>query len=368
MAQSFYRKYRPEKFADIVGQDAVTKTLQNAIATERIAHAYLFCGSRGTGKTTTARVFAKAINCEHREKSAEPCAVCPACVEIQAGGAIDIVEIDAASHGLIDNIRDLRDVAAVLPSRLRYKVFIIDEAHGLSKSANNALLKILEEPPAHVVFILATTEPEKLLPTIISRTQRFDFWRLPVAEIETKLLSIARAERLDIDADAIRFIAESAGGSLRDAESILDQVAALKIRPITLAEASSVLGRPTAAHLEPLIAAILARNDGGAITALHAMEGAYSPFDLYVQVVNELRGILALALSPGLESLYARTLSPARIQSLKTRSKTADPRALTSFLAEFLRAEAAIRLNTLPFAALEISLVSGLTRPPEKGQ
>lgn len=359
MSQSFYRKYRPEKFADILGQDAVTATLRNAVEKERLAHAYLFCGSRGTGKTTTARVFAKAINCENR-KGGEPCNTCASCVEIQGGGAIDVIEIDAASHGLIDNIRDLRDVAAVLPSRLRYKVFIIDEAHGLSKSANNALLKMLEEPPSHVIFILATTEPEKLLPTIVSRTQRFDFWKLPTKIIAEKIASIAKLERLEINPDAITFIAESASGSVRDAESTFDQIAASPERPITLELAESLLGRPTASRLEPLITAVIARDTPGVLRSLREIENKYSPFDLYMQLITDLRTILALSLAPNLRSTYVTALSPGTLEFLAEHAKKADPRLLAPVLVELLRAESAIRLNALPSLALEIHLINAL--------
>lgn len=360
MSQSLYRKYRPETFADILGQDAVITTLKNAVEKQKIAHAYLFCGSRGTGKTTTARVFAKAINCENR-KGGEPCNICATCVEIQGGGAIDVIEIDAASHGLIDNIRDLREVAVVLPSRLRYKVFIIDEAHGLSKSANNALLKMLEEPPAHVIFILATTEPEKLLPTIVSRTQRFDFWKIPTKTIAEKLALIAKREHLEISADAIRFISESASGSIRDAESTLDQIAASPEQSITLELVESLLGRPTASRLEPLIDAIVARDIPNVLKSLREIENKYSPFDLYAQLAANLRVILALSLAPNLKVTYAATHSPENLEFLAKCAEKINPRLFAPLIIELLRAESAIRLNALPALALEIYLVDALT-------
>ncbi|MGB9743375.1 MAG: DNA polymerase III subunit gamma/tau [Minisyncoccales bacterium] len=220
-----YRKYRPQTFAEVIGQEHVVKTLTNAIASQNISHAYLFAGPRGSGKTTVARLLAKALNCENRRKGDyEPCNKCLFCLEVNENRSIDLIEIDAASHRGIDEIRELRDGIKFTPSRAKYKVFILDESHQLTKEAANALLKTLEEPPAHAIFILATTEIHKMIPTIISRCQRFDFRKLSVPEIIKRLEFIAEKERIKIEKEALELIALNADGSIRDAESILDQI------------------------------------------------------------------------------------------------------------------------------------------------
>ncbi len=222
---SFYRKYRPRTFAEIVGQRHVTQTLANAVKAGRIAHAYLFCGPRGTGKTSTARALAMALNCE-QGPTAEPCLKCESCQRISEGTALDVVEIDAASNRGIDEIRALREKVALAPTDARFKVYIVDEVHMLTGEAFNAFLKTLEEPPAHVVFVLATTEPHRVLPTILSRCQRFDFHRISVADIEATVRGIAEKEKLAIDDKAVAMLAHAADGAVRDALTLLDQAAA----------------------------------------------------------------------------------------------------------------------------------------------
>lgn len=225
MSLVLYRKYRPQRFSEIIGQEYIVQTLTNAITSGRFGHAYLFAGPRGCGKTTIARIFAKSVNCQNRgENQFEPCNHCFSCEEIINGRSMDLIEIDAASHRGIDEIKELRDGIKFTPSRLKYKVFILDEAHQLSRDAANALLKTLEEPPLHVIFILATTEIHKMLPTIISRCQRFDFRRLTVPEIVKRLEFIAEKEKAIIEKSALELIALNSGGSIRDAEGLLDQV------------------------------------------------------------------------------------------------------------------------------------------------
>ena len=218
-----YRKYRPQTFAEIIGQEHVVQTLTNAISSGMISHAYLFAGPRGSGKTTIARLLAKAVNCENR-KGFEPCNQCSSCLEISAGRALDLIEIDAASHRGIDEMRELRDGIRFIPTKSKYKVFIIDECHQLTKEAANALLKTLEEPPGHAIFILATTEIHKMIPTIISRCQRFDFRKLTLPEIIKRLEIVSGKEKARIEKPALELIAINSGGSIRDAESLLDQV------------------------------------------------------------------------------------------------------------------------------------------------
>ncbi|MFZ3031778.1 MAG: DNA polymerase III subunit gamma/tau, partial [Candidatus Moraniibacteriota bacterium] len=223
MSSTFYRKYRPQKFSEVIGQKHIVTTLTSALKLGRVAQAYLFTGPRGTGKTTLARLFAKAINCSNR-KGSEACGKCPHCLLVEEGRSFDIIEIDAASHTGVDNMRELRETVTLPPSLGSHKVYVIDEVHMLSIGAFNALLKSLEEPPAHVVFILATTALHKVPDTIVSRCQRFDLTRFPISGIVEKLSFIAKEEKFKITKEALEIIAFSAEGGMRDAESLLMQI------------------------------------------------------------------------------------------------------------------------------------------------
>jgi len=251
--RALYRRWRAQRFAELLGQDPIVTTLRNAVAGDRIAHAYLFVGPRGTGKTSTARILAKAINCTNRGADGEPCDRCPACVSIREGRAMDVIEIDAASHGLVEDARDLVMRAFTSPAELRKRVYIIDEVHMLSTHAFNALLKLVEEPPDHVVFILATTDTHKVPPTIVSRTQRFDFRRLAPDVIAGKLARIAQAEGAAADPEALALLARLADGAMRDAESLLDQVLAYAGERLTEEAVREAVGLAD----EPTIAALL---------------------------------------------------------------------------------------------------------------
>jgi DNA polymerase-3 subunit gamma/tau len=240
-SQVFYRKWRPQTLADVVGQAAVTQTLTNAFKNGHISHAYLFYGPRGTGKTSTARILAKAVNCLSTDKE-KPCNQCEMCLAITEGSAMDVIEIDAASNTSVDDIRSLREKVNYAPGQAKYKVYIIDEVHMLSNSASNALLKTLEEPPPQVIFVLATTEIHKVLPTILSRCQRFDFRRISQSEVVATLEKICAAEGIKIEPEGLRLIARSATGSLRDAENLLEQLTTYYGQEISLPQVQAVLG------------------------------------------------------------------------------------------------------------------------------
>ena len=220
--QALYRKWRPDTFEDVKGQDHIVTTLKNQILADRIGHAYLFCGTRGTGKTSVAKIFARAVNCEH-PVNGSPCGECPACKAIAAGTSMNVIEIDAASNNGVDNIREIREEVQYSPTEGKYKVYIIDEVHMLSIGAFNALLKTLEEPPAYVIFILATTEAAKIPITIMSRCQRYDFHRISIETIADRLTQLMKAENISVEDRAIKYVAKAADGSMRDALSLLDQ-------------------------------------------------------------------------------------------------------------------------------------------------
>src|SRR5580692_8191939 len=253
--QVLARKWRPRKFAELVGQEHVVRALTNALDTGRMHHAYLFTGTRGVGKTTIARIFAKSLNCE-RGESADPCGECSVCTAVDAGRFVDLLEIDAASNTGVDDVREVIENAQYMPSRGRTKVYIIDEVHMLSKPAFNALLKTLEEPPEHVKFILATTEPEKVLPTILSRCQRYDFRNIPTREIAGHLKEICKKEKIKADDDALMLVAKAGAGSMRDALSLLDRLLSVGEKHLTAESIEQMLGLPKSQLLFDLADAI----------------------------------------------------------------------------------------------------------------
>jgi DNA polymerase-3 subunit gamma/tau len=267
MSQALYRKWRPTRFDEVVGQEHITRTLQNSVTGDRLAHAYLFCGPRGTGKTTMARLVAKGANCLHEDPSQRPCNECSVCQAINDGRFLDLIEIDAASNTGVDDIRDLRDKINFAPSEGRFKVYIIDEVHMLSTAAFNALLKTLEEPPPHAMFVLATTEEHKVPLTIKSRCQQFNFRLLTTAEIKYRLLWLSEKEGLSVEADALAMIADQGAGSIRDAESLLDQLVVAPGDTITLEQTQMVLGTATNTAVTALVNAWL-NGDGATGLAL----------------------------------------------------------------------------------------------------
>lgn len=287
------RKYRPLRFADMVGQEHIGRTLGNAITQDRVHHAYLFAGARGLGKTTTARIFAKALVCE-RGPSPEPCNACEQCISVTEGRSVDVIEIDGASNNSVENIRSLREQVNYLPQTARRKVYIIDEVHMLTTSAFNALLKTLEEPPAHVNFVFATTEPHKVLATILSRVSRLDFRRVSIAETVAHLEDILRREELGVDAAGLRMVARAAGGSVRDAMTLLDQVLAFAADPkhVTEAEARAVLGQAERTAVSGLVDAVLARDPDLVLERFDALAAAGHDLTvLSLQMLEDLRDL-----------------------------------------------------------------------------
>src|SRR5947207_402365 len=284
--QVIARKYRPQRFADVVGQEHVTQTLSQAIAQKRIAHAYLFCGPRGTGKTTIARIFAKALNCTDGPK-ADFDENDPKCVEIAEGRSMDVMEIDGASNNGVEQVRELRETCKYAPASSKFKIYIIDEVHMLSTAAFNALLKTLEEPPAHVKFMFATTDPEKVLPTILSRCQRFDLRRIPSALIGKHVTQIAKQENVEIQPAALNAIARGAEGALRDAESTLDQLSSFCGDKIEESDVLSMFGLTAQGQLLDLSQAILAGEVESALRLLDDL--AHQGKDLG-RLVTDLRG------------------------------------------------------------------------------
>jgi len=271
-SQVFYRKWRPQTLAEVVGQEHVTQTLLNALNTSRVAHAYLFYGPRGTGKTSTGRILAKAVNCLTTGGNQEPCNTCPICQAITEGRSLDVIEIDAASNRGIDEIRELRERANYAPSQARYKVYIVDEVHMLTKEASNALLKTLEEPPPHVIFILATTEVHKVLPTIMSRCQHFDFRRIAQKDIVSRLTHICSLEGIKIKPEALLLVAKSATGSLRDAENILEQLITYYGSEVKLKQVQATLGITGDKRAKELIKYIVDSDLTGGITTINSVQ------------------------------------------------------------------------------------------------
>lgn len=313
---ALYRAWRPQTFQDMVGQQHIIQTLQNAIREDRVSHAYLFNGPRGTGKTTTAKVLAKAVNCE-RGPAIEPCNECAACQGITAGHIMDVVEIDAASNRGIDEIRDIRDKVRYAPSEVRFKVYIIDEVHMLTTEAFNALLKTLEEPPGHVIFILATTEPHKLPATIISRCQRFDFRQVSLEEQTGRLLQICQEEDISADEDALAYIARLSEGGMRDAISLLEQVAAFGDSRITLNAAIEVTGGMAADHFYQLAEAVRDRNVSALMPLVESLMQAGKAADKCMEnLMYYFRDLLVLKLAPNGGAVTERVVDRERFQMM----------------------------------------------------
>lgn len=352
--QALYRVWRPQQFKDVIGQDAITKTLKNALITGQTSHAYLFTGPRGTGKTSVAKILAKALNCLHLEDG-EPDNTCEICQAINDGSLTDVIEIDAASNNGVDEIRDIRDKAKYAPTRARVKVYIIDEVHMLSTGAFNALLKTLEEPPAHVVFILATTEPHKIPATIISRTQRFDFRRITPEDIVKRMRFILDDKQITYDDAALKVIAKAAEGGMRDALSILDQVLSFGDNHVTTEDALDVTGGVTTAVLGKYLAAVLAKDHAQALKMVEDLLAAGKDAGRLIEdLIEYLRDLLLNQQAPALLGELEKSLLDDQFKILSENFK---PAQIYHMIDVLNTTQQQLRMTNHPEIYLEVATV-----------
>ncbi|MCC8028429.1 MAG: DNA polymerase III subunit gamma/tau [Lachnospiraceae bacterium] len=358
---ALYRKYRPDTFEDVKGQDHIVTTLKNQIRAGRIGHAYLFCGTRGTGKTTVAKVFARAVNCGHPEDG-NPCGSCAVCRAIASGSSMNVVEIDAASNNGVDNIRQIREEVAYSPAEGRYRVYIIDEVHMLSIGAFNALLKTLEEPPPYVIFILATTEAHKIPVTILSRCQRYDFRRISVETIAERLHGLLRQEQVEAEDAAVRYIAKAADGSMRDALSLLDQCIAFYLgETLTYEHVLEVLGAADTEVFSRLLRAVLARDAAASVRILEEMviQGR-EPGQFVTDFIWYLRNLLLIQSSDDMEDVL--DMSAENLALLKEEADMTEPDVVMRYIRVFSELSGQLRYASQKRVLIEIALIR-LCRP-----
>jgi len=364
MSQALYRKYRPKEWDEVVGQDHVVTTLKNAIAADRVAHAYLFAGSRGTGKTTLARLLAKAVNCLNPDPAKRPDNECENCKAVNENRFLDLIEIDAASNTSVDDVRDLRDKINFSPSQGKYKIYIIDEVHMLSMAAFNALLKTLEEPPPHAIFVLATTEIHKIPATVLSRCQRHEFRRVPVDEIVANLRKIVKAENIQADEDALIQIARQSAGGMRDAQSLLDQLSSMGEK-ITLVLAQTVLGTATSQTVLNLVSSIMDHDPAYGLESIHkSLDAGADPRSLARQIVEYMRGLMLIQM--GNANQVEATADVRKQMQAHARSfSTSD---VLRMMKAFNNAATDLRGGWQPSLSLELALAEVLDAPGESPQ
>jgi DNA polymerase-3 subunit gamma/tau len=352
------RKYRPGTFDDVIGQPHVVQTLMNAVSTKRIAHAYLFSGTRGVGKTTVARILAKALNCE-QGPTGRPCNRCANCLEITQGSSVDVVEIDGASNTSVDDVREIRENVKFTPFRGQYRVYIIDEVHMLSNSAFNALLKTLEEPPAHVVFIFATTEIHKIPATILSRCQHYNFRRIARAEIIERLRHVAVQDQLTIEERSFLALARASEGSMRDALSLLDQAIAFGGKTIHHPDLEALLGAVPHELVQAIVKAVMAQDSPAALTVLaNLLDQGHDLRAFCDDVVEQIRNLLVASVVPATAELRSLIeASEEDIKQLATDAKTLTPEQLQELLVLFIQAEDSLRLSAHPRFVLETAAI-----------
>ena len=356
--QALYRKYRPKTFSEVIGQDHITKTLENQVISEKISHAYLFTGSRGTGKTSTAKIFAKAINCEHNQNGS-PCLSCGVCKALDEPSNIDIVEIDAASNNRVDEVREIRENVKFLPVTGKYKVYIIDEVHMLTDSAFNALLKTLEEPPKHVVFILATTEVHKIPATILSRCMRFDFKLVPVATLVTLLKNIFKKENITFEDEALTLIASAGQGSVRDTLSVADCIVAYTNGNITLKSVMEVLGLNEYKSVVALTDNLYDKNLGECFKIVNNVLESGKNMSVFAKDLSvHFRDLLVIkTLSTANEILG---LSNEMYNAYKNQADRMDAKWLIDCLKNFSSIEAELRYSLSPKTLVETAIIKCL--------
>ncbi len=362
MSQALYRKWRPARFDDVIGQEHITRTLQNSVIAGRVGHAYLFCGPRGTGKTTSARLLAKAVNCLHEDVAERPCNTCQICEAIRDGRFLDLIEIDAASNTGVDDIRDLREKVNFAPNQGRYKVYIIDEVHMLSTAAFNALLKTLEEPPAHVIFVLATTEEHKVPVTIKSRCQQFNFRLLTETEIIARLEWLAEQESLTVEREALALVARQGAGSLRDAESLLDQLVTIPGDTITVKRAQMVLGTAANEVISQLTDAWIAADGAKGLALIHqSLASGADARQFCRQMVAYLRQLLLLQAAG--EMLAFEATAEQKQTMARQAQRVARPQLIEA-VKLFSEAAMSASSNWQPQLPLELAFVELLPAQP----
>ncbi|MCI0521590.1 MAG: DNA polymerase III subunit gamma/tau [Chloroflexi bacterium] len=361
MAQVFYRKWRPQRWDEVVGQQHIVQTLRNALAAGRTAHAYLFAGPRGTGKTTTARLLAKGVNCLAEDAAARPCDACEHCLAVNQGRFLDLIEIDAASNTSVEDVRSLREKINFSPNQGRYKVYIIDEVHMLSTAAFNALLKTLEEPPKHAIFILATTEIHKIPATVLSRCQRHEFRRIPVNEIVARLRLMSDAEGLQVEDAALTLLARQATGSMRDAISLLDHLASTG-QTVSLSLAQELLGAAASQSVLDMLEALRSGENAAGLEIIHcALDGGSDPRQFARQIVDALRALLLVRMGSA-RQVDAPDEMRAQIAAL---AQAFDVQELLRLIRLFNHAAGEARLAWQPSLPLEFAFIEALAAPAE---